>query len=198
MTDIDLDGILREPIYAFDFQFMVGDIADFLDFSESNLDWQYRRELLSIEQRAKEGAFPPGYTEHLATNAEYRFKVTLPLRVRYAALVALTTSVEWSTKFLVGHLRTPLDKKRRGGNEIVHFLQQMEQRVQTNGSDVIEDYAALVHVRNCIAHNAGIEKGYKRGSELLNAIDCRFRRCRATVPIHAGPSFRSMAAGVTR
>ena len=45
MSDIDLDRLLNEPTYAWDFQYMIGDVEDFLDFSESNIAWQHRREL---------------------------------------------------------------------------------------------------------------------------------------------------------
>lgn len=43
MTDVDFDPekFLNTQIYAFDFQFMIGDVKDFLEFSESNIDWQY-------------------------------------------------------------------------------------------------------------------------------------------------------------
>jgi hypothetical protein len=158
--------MLSEPIYAFDFQFMVGDIADFLDFSESNLDWLYRRELSAIEQRAGHEDFPPGYKEHLKANAEHRFRVSLPLRVRYGALIELTTSVEWSAKILADRLREPLGEKPSGQNETVYVLRELERRIQTGGSDVIDDYEALVQVRNCITHNAGVERGYKWSSDL--------------------------------
>ena len=44
-----------------------------------------------------------GYREHLEENAEFRFRVSLPLRVRYAAATSLVTSVEWSIRHLVNH-----------------------------------------------------------------------------------------------
>ena len=94
MPDFDPEKFLNKPIYALDFGFMVGDIEDFLEFTESTVDWQLRREMLAIRRRAEVEEFEPGYREHLETNAEHRFKVSLPLRVRYSALVALTTSVE--------------------------------------------------------------------------------------------------------
>jgi hypothetical protein len=39
-----------------------------------------------------------------------------------------------------------------------------------------------------------VQRAY--GTE-LQQNDCGFRRCRATVPIHVGPAFRTMPAGVT-
>ena len=111
MPDIDLDRLMNEPIYAFDFQFMIGDVQDYLDFSENNIEWQYRSELQSIRRRAEAGDFegtPHGYREHLETNAEHRFKVSLPLRIRYGALLALATAVEWSVTYLAQHLIEPV------------------------------------------------------------------------------------------
>jgi hypothetical protein len=95
-VDFDPKKFLDTPIYAFDFQFMIGDVKDFLEFSESNIDWQCRRELQAIAHRNDLDDFPQGYRENLESGAEHRFKVSLPLRVRYGALLALTTSVEWS------------------------------------------------------------------------------------------------------
>jgi hypothetical protein len=170
MTEPDFSRLLREPIHAFDFRFMVGDIADYLELSESSLEWMHRRELQSIEHRAKSEEFPPGYEDHLTINADHRFKVSLPLRVRYGALVALITSVEWSVKILVDQLREPLPKTPSNQNETVHRLRELEGSVQTGYLAAIDDYAALVHVRNCVTHNAGIERGYKWSAELPAAI----------------------------
>lgn len=156
MPDIDLERLLNEPIYAFDFQFMIGDIGDFLDFSETNMELQYGQELLSIKQQAEVEEFPNGYREHLETNAEHRFKVSLPLRVRYGAVIALATSVEWSVKFLTSRLRNPLMPTSKGQNDTVYALIEINKRTSSNKNDVISDYETLIHIRNCIAHNAGI------------------------------------------
>lgn len=94
ISDFDPQKLLDTPIEAFDFQFMIGDVKDFLEFSESNIDWQYRRELQAIAHRKDFDDLPPGYHHHLEQNAEHRFKVSLPLRVRYGAVLAFTTSVE--------------------------------------------------------------------------------------------------------
>ena len=73
MSDINLDRLLDEPIYAFDFQYMIGDVQGYLDFSENNIEWQYRTELQAISRRAETEDFPHGYREHLEDNAEHRF-----------------------------------------------------------------------------------------------------------------------------
>ena len=53
MPDIDPEKFLNTPIYDFDFQFMIGDVKDFLEFSENNIDLQYQRELQANEDARK-------------------------------------------------------------------------------------------------------------------------------------------------
>lgn len=166
MPKFDPEKFLSEPIYAFDFKFMVGDVEDFLEFSESNVEWQFRREMLSIQRQAEAEEFEPGYKEHLETNAEHRFKVSLPLRVRYGALVALITSVEWSVVFIVGQLKTPLPEKPRNMNPTVHALLELERHLSMGADELVQDYEALVRVRNCIVHSAGLEHDYRFREQL--------------------------------
>ena len=123
MSDINLDRLMNEPIYAFDFQFMIGDVQDYLDFSENNIEWQCQAELQTISRRAETEAFPHRYREHLEANAEHRFKVSLPLRIRYGALLALVTAVEWSVKLLVQSATNAIEKpKNSSKNETVYDL----------------------------------------------------------------------------
>jgi hypothetical protein len=170
MADIDLERLVNEPHYAFGFQYWIGDVEDFLEFSESNIEWQHRRELQDIRRRAETADWPEGYQQHLEENAEYRFKVSLPLRVRYAAVVALTTSVEWSVGHLVKLLKEPLTKKPVGRNEVVHALIELQQRTGIGSVGTVQDYEAIVHIRNCIAHSAGIEEHYERRDQLAAAV----------------------------
>lgn len=107
MADFDLQKFLDTPIEAFDFQFMIGDVKDFLEFSESNIDWQYRHELQAIANGKDYDDFPPDYRHHLEQNAEHRFKVSLPLRVRYGAVLAFTTSVDVCHRLLEQMRRLP-------------------------------------------------------------------------------------------
>ena len=171
MPDIDLERLLNEPIYTLDFQYMIGDVEEFLKFSENNIEWQYRRELQDIHRKTETEEFPAEYKKHLETNAEHRFKVSLPLRVRYGAVVALTTSVEWSVGFLVKRLKKPVRKKPEGRNGTVHMLLELQQRTGVGITDIVRDYEALVHVRNCIAHSAGIEEHYRFRDQLAEAVN---------------------------
>lgn len=166
LSDIDLERLLNEPHYATDFQYFIGDVEDFLDFSENNIEWQYRAELQRIRRETATGDWPHGYREHLEENAEHRFKVSLPLRVRYAAVIALITSVEWSVGYLAKRLKAPLPEKPKGKNGTVYALLELQTRTGTGARNTIEDYEALVHLRNCIAHCAGIEEHYEYRDQL--------------------------------
>ncbi|MCE1181723.1 MAG: hypothetical protein LWW81_05370, partial [Rhodocyclales bacterium] len=79
MDEFDIEKLLNTPIDAFDFQFMIGDVKEFLEFSESNIDWQHRRELQAIAHRKDFDEFLPEYQDHLEKNTDHRFKVSLPL-----------------------------------------------------------------------------------------------------------------------
>lgn len=166
MADFDLQKFLDTPIEAFDFQFMIGDVKDFLEFSESNIDWQYRRELQAIAQRKDLDDFQPGYDVHLEQNAEHRFKVSLPLRVRYGALLAFTTSVEWTVGYLNKCAVAPVPDVRDGTNLTVKTLRDFAARAYVDAQAVIDDYEAIVQIRNCIAHSAGIVDAYRFKSDL--------------------------------
>ena len=170
MTEFDLQKFLDTPIEAFDFQFMIGDVKDFLEFSESNIDWQYRRELQAIEHHKDLDDFPSGYRDHLEQNAEHRFKVSLPLRVRYGALLAFTTSVEWAVGYLNQSAVSPVSDARDGTNVTVKALRQFSVQTGVDASAVIDDYEALVQVRNCIVHAAGIVEAYRFEDTLPAAI----------------------------
>ena len=170
MTEFDLQKFLDTPIDAFDFQFMIGDVKDFLEFSESNIDWQYRRELQSIAHRKDLADFPHGYRDHLEQNAEHRFKVSLPLRVRYGAVLAFTTSVEWAVGYLNQSAMSPVSDARDGRNLTVKILRHFAAQAAVDADAVIDDYEALVQIRNCIAHTAGIVETYRFKDTLPGAV----------------------------
>jgi hypothetical protein len=173
MTDIDLLRLLNEPIYAFDFQFNIGDIQDHLDFSENNIELQYRSELESIRLNAETGEFdsyPQEYRCYLENIAEQQFKTSLPLQIRYGAHLALTTAVEWSVLYLAESLTRPVGKKPNNKNETVYRLEIISKRVTLKRDDSIKDLEAIVRIRNCIAHNAGIPRDNKYRENLNKSI----------------------------
>lgn len=170
MAEFDIKKFLSAPIDAFDFQFMIGDVKDFLEFSESNIDWQHRRELQAISHRRDLDDYPHGYREHLEENTAHRFKVSLALRVRYGALLAFTTSVEWAIGHLNRNALTPVPDLRDGTNHTVKVIRIFAARAALEPGGVVEDYEALVQIRNCVVHSAGIVDSYRFKTELPNAV----------------------------
>lgn len=173
MSHIDLDRLMNEPIYDFDFQFMIGDIQDYLDFSENNIKRQYWSELQSIRRRAEADDFediPQGYREHLEANAEHRFKVSLPLRIRYGALLALVTAVEWSVASLAQNIIEPPETKPKGKNKTIYSLEVLNKRTSLGRDGQIRDFEALIWVRNCVAHSAGLERDCTYRDKLPEAV----------------------------
>lgn len=170
ISDFDPQKFLDTPIEAFDFQFMIGDVQDFLEFSESNIDWHYRRELQAIAHRKDFDDFPPGHRHHLEQNAEHRFKVSLPLRVRYGAVLAFTTSVEWAIGYLNKYAVSPVSDLRDGTNLTVKILQDFSAKASVDAEQVIDDYKALVQIRNCIVHSAGIVETCRFKNDLPAAV----------------------------
>lgn len=135
MADFDIEKFINTPIYAFDFKFMIGDVKGFLEFSERNIDWQHRRELRMIAQRKDFDDFPLEYRDHLEQNANHRFRVSLPLRVRYGALLAFTTSIEWAVDHLNRGLFNPVPK-REGANPTVEILRELTTRAAVDAHAV--------------------------------------------------------------
>lgn len=58
MSSFDPERFLTEPIYALDFQVMAGDLQDFLDTSEKNIEQQYHLRCAEIQRRAETGDPP--------------------------------------------------------------------------------------------------------------------------------------------
>lgn len=172
MLEFDLKKFLDTPIDAFDFQFMIGDVKDFLEFSESNIDLKYRSKLLDIAHRKDLDNFPPEYQYHLEQSADHRFKVSLPLRVRYGALLMFITSVEWAVTLLNKCSNNPAPEKKRRDktNLTVHILRHLSSSACVDSRSVIDEYEALVHIRNCIAHSAGLLDRDERKLDLPNDI----------------------------
>lgn len=172
MLEFDIKKFLETPIDAFDFQFMIADVKDFLEFSESKIDLHYRNELQCIAHREDLDDFPPEYQYHLEQNADHRFKVRLPLRVRYGALLTFITSVEWAVALLNKCSKNPAPKKKKVDktNLTVHILRQLSSSTCVDPRSVIDDYEALVQIRNCIAHSAGVVATYEHKVDMPKSV----------------------------
>lgn len=162
---------LNTPTYAFDFQVMIGDIIDFLELSENNIEWQLRRELQEIRRRDELEDFPPGYREHLEERAEFRFGVSLPLRVRYSAVISLVTSVEWSIRHLVKHLKVPVPSQRNcKKNKTIREMKRLQDFTGIQRNEDITVFEDLLQVRHCIAHSAGLIRDDRNSEKISTSV----------------------------
>lgn len=170
MSQLGFSTWLDTPIDAFDFRAMISDVKDFLEFSELNLDWQLRRELQAISASNAED-YEPSRRDALRESAEHRFQVSLPLKVRYGALISLIISVEWAMMALTEKAiyKPPKTPERR--NVTVHRLAQLGSHAGLDVNRSVADLEALTIVRNCIVHSAGIEEQYKYRDSLASAVD---------------------------
>ena len=165
MADFDVDRFLDMTIDAMDFQFMIGDVKDFLAFSEENLAWQHKRELQSI--RLQSWSEEDHWEQHqLEQGADHRFQVSLPLRVRYSALMSFVTSVEWSMAYLNRSMQEPVVDAKDGVNPTVKILRELSARAQLESAAVVADFEALVKLRNCVVHAGGIVESYRYKGDL--------------------------------
>jgi len=172
---IDLVAFLDQTFFGLDTIAMLGDIEDFIDFSENNIDWQKRRELRRAERECEEEQFDDPcvaaqYHDQTIDGVAYRFEVSLTQRVRYAALTSLITTIEWVLISLKNHTALTVPKKPEGKSEAVHFLEVFNQAASVGLTSEIQTIETLVQVRNCIVHSAGLLVSYKHGPDLRQSL----------------------------
>jgi hypothetical protein len=164
------EKFLNTPIFAFDQLGILSSVAEFLTFSEDNI---VKQKVVALEDIDKEltGVDEDeifSYRDHLQTNIEFRFDVALPMRVRYAALTAFTSTVEWSMTILKP--KSPISKEPKNTSRTIHLLYAYAERCSMSLDSEIKRLEFLIWVRNSIMHNAGTLKGYKHEQDVRNAI----------------------------
>ncbi len=169
-TNDDLKRIEHEIYYAIEFCGLVEEINDFLDYHERHISERYNATLNEIEEFSTQQDFPDGLREHLEENAAHKFQVILPLRARYTATIMLVTSVEWSIRILTQRLKGKIEKWSRQDNETVYYLRKIAELSRAPQSNIIDDYGAIVRVRDCIIHNAGLLENHKFEKTLREAL----------------------------
>jgi hypothetical protein len=177
-TKLDLNAILDQTFFGLDTLSMLGDVEDFIEFSESNIGWQKHREIRRAQQECDDVGFDDPHDEaqyryQMLEGVEYRFEVSLTQRVRYAALTALITTIEWVLLALKKRAsfdfpEQPNNKKKK--NEAVHILTVFNDKAKLGLESKVKFLEYLIYVRNCVVHAAGLLDSYEYGVELRNNI----------------------------
>lgn len=174
-SKFDLDALLNHTFFGLDTLAMLGDIDDFIEFSESNIGWQKHRALRHAEQECDNTEFDDPrletqYLDQMLEGVDYRFEVSLKQRVRYAALIALITTIEWVLLALKKRATFDFPKKPEKTNEAVHALSEFNKRAVIGLEHKMLLLETLIQVRNCIVHAAGLLASYQHELELRQKL----------------------------
>lgn len=168
----DAEIFLNTPIFAIDQLGILSSVGEFLAFSEENIVKQKLAELEEVDKKVAHASIDEAeaasYRQHLLDNINFRFDVALPMRIRYATLTALTSTIEWSMAVLRPSFSFADPPK--GTAPVVHRLTVFSERCGISLSDKIRELEFLIWVRNSIMHNAGVLKGYKFEAEIRRHI----------------------------
>ncbi|MBT9538558.1 hypothetical protein [Thiobacillus sp.] len=172
---LDLNTFLDQTFFGIDTLTMLGDVDDFIEFSESNIGWQKHRELRRAEQKCNDTEFDDPrleaqYRDQILEGVEYRFDVSLTQRVRYAGLIALITTVEWVVLALKRQSAFEFPTKPKKKNEAAHVLSVLSREAALGLEQKIVLLETLSQVRNCIVHAAGLLASYQYQPELRQAL----------------------------
>jgi len=172
---IDFDTLLDQTFWGLDILTMLGDVEDFIEFSESNIGWQKHRELRRTEQECNDFEFDDPHLEaqyrHQALEGvEFRFEVSLTQRVRYATLIALITTVEWVLLTLKKRASFKFPRKPDKQNEAIYVLSEFNKKMNLGLEEKILILEALVKIRNCIVHDAGLLASSQYENDLRHLI----------------------------
>ncbi len=159
-----------------DTMLMLDDLKSFIDFSEQNVQWQRKRELLRIERECEaklqeDPDLGPSYLESQREELHRRFDSLLQ-RVRYSSLIALITTVERvaaTMKTFAESLDRSIPQRPSGKNMVVHVLDVFNQIGLGNQEQVLV-LETLTQVRNCIVHAAGLVDEYEYGAQLRSKL----------------------------
>jgi hypothetical protein len=91
------------------------------------------------------------------------------MRVRYAALTSLISTIEWSLEALVqeyGLKIASADNK----NRTIHRLHHLAREWSLDLASPITQLEFIIWVRNAIIHNSGLLKGYQQEKAIRQAI----------------------------
>ncbi len=172
---IDIDDFLNQTFFAIDVRNMLGDVEDFILFSESNIEWQKKRELRRTEKECEKELFDDKnmqfqYTCQKLDSVEYRFDVSLTQSVRYSGITTLVTTIEWCLLSLQKRALFDIKNKQYYSNDALNALKAFSIKLDVNLNNRIAFIEKLIHIRNCIVHSAGLINSYKHSVELRKEL----------------------------
>jgi hypothetical protein len=175
-TKLGINTLLDQTFFGLDTLTMLGDVEDFIAFSESNIGWQKHRELRLVEQECNGVGFDDPqleaqYRDQKLEGVQFRFEVSLTQRVRYAALIALITTIEWVLLALKKRTSFAFPKRSENKNEAIHALTVFNEKAALDLEQKILFLEALIQIRNCIVHAAGLLASYKYETELRQRLE---------------------------
>ena len=168
----DSEKFLNTPMFALNQLSVLSDVLGFLKFSEDNIRQQKLIALQGVDKKISDSGLEEpeifGYRDHVLSSIDFRFDVALPMRVRYAALTAFTSTVEWAMTRL--EPTVPIPKKPKRISKPIHLLVVYAQRCGISLDREIRCLEFLIWVRNSIMHNSGVLKGYEHEQDVRAAI----------------------------
>ena len=172
MPIFDSEKFLTTPMFALNQLSVLSDVLSFLQFSERNIQQQKSIALDGVNEEVENSGIEEpdifSYRRHVLDSINFRFDVALPMRVRYAALTAFTSTVEWSISTLTPSFEFP--KRPEGRSDAIHRLFVFSERCEMPIEQQINCMEFLIWVRNSIMHNAGVLKGYRYEQHIRVAI----------------------------
>ena len=176
LKHLDLTALLDQTFFGLDTLSMLGDIEDFIEFSESNIGWQKNRELRRAERECDGIGFDDPrdegqYRDQMMEGVKFRFDASLTQRVRYAALVSLITTIEWVLLALKQRTSFKFPERKNGRSETIHILSVFNSKASLGVEKEIIFLETLIHIRNCIVHAAGLLGSYKYEDKLRQKLE---------------------------
>ncbi|PCI41937.1 MAG: hypothetical protein COB41_10120 [Proteobacteria bacterium] len=154
---------------------MLGDIKDFIIFSENNIQRERKLALIHSKIECDKVEFDDPnltfqYQQQEIYSVEYRFDVSLTQSIRYAGVVTLVTTIEWCLLSLSQRALFPIKEKEFDKNDSVNILMTFNSKATLNLKKEITFIATLIHIKNCIAHASGLLNSYKYSELLIGEI----------------------------
>lgn len=168
-TRLDLEALLEHPFFVFDILFLLFDIECFIGFSETWIRSQKPMALLHAEHEVNEGDASDFFDA--VEGVEYRFDVMLTQRVRYAALTALITTLDWVVLQLSNQVSFEFPRRPEKTNEAIHTLAVLASKASLDLSREIQLFEKLVRIRNSVVHAGGLLTSYKHKVQIQEYLD---------------------------